>query len=222
MAPRTSGSLAPANLSKSLLCSAPAPPPEAATITECQSLEHAFAATTTEEKMQPQQPSAFYSAEHLPLGEDGKDCFRWRARFWHPTYCGLVPAELLLSKLARLTSIRTLGHSVVHERSDAQVPYDHTHLAWMWERAPNLHGSRLLDIELDGVQLHPHMVHKKSLKWLQHIFQRYHHGHKTTLTGKPTFVAPVGGPWQVLWRCGCHLPACFRCSHSVLSGTTLS
>ena len=94
--------------------------------------------------------------------------------------------------------------------------------AWMWERAPNLHGSRLLDIELDGVQLHPHMVHKKSLKWLQHIFQRYHHGHKTTLTGKPTFVAPVGGPWQVLWRCGCHLPACFRCSHSVLSGTTLS
>ena len=121
--------------------------------------------------MQPQQPSAFYyySAEHLSLGEDGKDCFRWRARFWHLTYCGHVPAELLLSKLARLTSIRTLGHSVVHERSDAQVPYDHTHL-WMWERAPNLHGSRLLDIELDGVQLHPHMVHKKSLKWLQHIF----------------------------------------------------
>ena len=91
-------------------------------------VEHAFAATTTEEKMQPQQPSAFYSAEHLPLGEDGKDCFRWRARFWHLTYCGHVPAELLLSKLARLTSIRTLGHSVVHERSDAQVPYDHTHL----------------------------------------------------------------------------------------------
>ena len=105
MAPRTSGSLAPANLSKSLLCSAPAPPPEAATITECQSLEHAFAATTTEEKMQPQQPSAFYSAEHLPLGEDGKDCFRWRARFWHLTYSTVAMCQPSCSFRSLLVSL---------------------------------------------------------------------------------------------------------------------
>ena len=151
---------------------------------------------TTEAEVRLHQPSASPVLELAArVIDDGG--FRWRARFWHLAYRGHVPAEHLISKLASITSICTLGHSVVHERSDAQVPYDHTHFAWMWERAPNLHGSWIMDIELDGVRLHPHMVHKKSLKWLQYIFQRYHHGHKTSAAGKPTFVSPVGGPWQV-------------------------
>tara|TARA_B110001450_G_C17597058_1_gene471306 strand:- start:72 stop:1238 length:1167 start_codon:yes stop_codon:yes gene_type:complete len=126
------------------------------------------------------------------------DGFRWRARFWHLTYCGHVDFERLLLLLGRLTSIRTLCTSVVHECSNAEVPYDHTHLAWMWERAPNLHGSRLMDVDFDGCIVHPHMVHKKSLKWQQHIFLRYHHGHKVNASGKPILVPPVAGPLQVL------------------------
>ena len=89
------------------------------------------------------------------------DCFRWRSRGWHLTYRGHVPPEELLALLSSVTSIRAVGTSIVHEHSNAEVPYDHTHMAWLWERAPNLHGARLFDIELELVhyQLHPaHML----------------------------------------------------------------
>ena len=33
---------------------------------------------------------------------------------------------------------------------------------------------------------------------MQGVFTRYHFGFKTDAAGKPAFVAPVGGPWQVL------------------------
>ena len=135
------------------------------------------------------------STASLTLPDDG---FRWRARAWHLTYRGHVPHEVLLALLRSATSINTLGTSVVHESSDAEAPYEHTHFAWLWERAPNLHGARLMDVELDGSIVHPHAVHKKSLHWLQHVFSRYHHGHKATPAGKPVFVAPVAGPWQEL------------------------
>ena len=124
------------------------------------------------------------------------DGFRWRACYWHLTYCGHLPLQTLLALLERATSIKTVGTSVVHEQSNAEVPYDHTHFAWLWERAPNLHGSRIMDVDINGSIIHPHAVHKKSLKWLQHIFTRYHHGHKVSAAGKPIFVAPVAGPWQ--------------------------
>lgn len=57
------------------------------------------------------------------------DGFRWRARAWHLTYCGHVPHERLLALLDGATSIKTLGTSVVHESSNAEVSCDHTHLA---------------------------------------------------------------------------------------------
>ena len=125
------------------------------------------------------------------------DGFRWRARAWHLTYRGHLPPQTLLELLERATSIQTVCTSVVHEQSNAEVAYDHTHLAWLWERAPNLHGARIMDVDIDGCIIHPHAVHKKSLKWLQHIFTRYHRGHKVSAAGKPIFIAPVGGPWQV-------------------------
>ena len=127
--------------------------------------------------------------------------FRWRARIWHLTYSRHLPRELLLAKLASVTSIQAIGTSIVHEQSDEDAPYDHTHFAWLWERAPNLHGARLMDIEFDGCIIHPHAVHKKSLKWLQLVFQRYHAGFKTNPAGRQTFVTPVAGPWQVLPEC---------------------
>lgn len=127
-----------------------------------------------------------------------EDGFRWRARAWHLTYRGHVPRELLLAKLQRVTSIRALGTSIVHESSDAEAPYDHTHFAWLWERAPNLHGARLMDVEWNGCTVHPHAVHKKSLKWLQQIFVWYHAGAKCDASRRSLFVAPVAGPWQVL------------------------
>ena len=61
-------------------------------------------------------------------------------------------------QLERITSILAIGTSVVHEKSDAEVPYDHTHFAWLWDRAPNLHGARLMDVLHSGVVVHPHAV----------------------------------------------------------------
>ena len=138
------------------------------------------------------------------------DGFRWRARMWHLTYASFIPAELLLARLDRVTGIRALGTSVVHEASDVEAPFAHTHFAWLWERAPNLHGSRLMDVEINGVLIHPHAVHKKSLKWLQLVFERYHHGHKANAAGKPVHIAPVAGPWQ-------RLPACFEWNDYILT-----
>ena len=138
------------------------------------------------------------------------DAFRWRARAWHLTYAGHIPADVLLALLHKSTSIRALGTSVVHEHSDEEAPYAHTHFAWLWERAPNLHGSRLMDAKLHGAIVHPHAVHKKSLKWIQLVFERYHHGYKTTNRGKPLFVVPAAGPWQTL-------PACFEWNDYILT-----
>ena len=135
--------------------------------------------------------------------------FRWRARAWHLTYAGHAPHELLLTLLREASSIPVLGTSIVHEENDAEAPYEHTHFAWLWERTPNLHGARLMDVLIEGVIVHPHAVHKKSLKWLQLIFTRYHHGHKVSASGKPAFAAPVAGP-------------CGRSCRHALSGATTS
>ena len=128
--------------------------------------------------------------------EAPSDAFFWRARAWHLTYRGHVPCELLLAKLELTTSIKAIGTSIVHETSDAEVPYPHKHFAWLRQRSPNSHGARLMDVVVDGCIIQPHAVHKKSLKWLQHIFQRYHVGTKINAVGRPIFVAPVAGPWQ--------------------------
>ena len=137
--------------------------------------------------------------------------FRWRARLWHLTYKGHLPPEALLNLLSVVSDTRcVLGTSIVHEKSDAEAPYDHTHFAWMWERDPNLSGAHLMDLEHDGQWVHPHAVHKKSLKWMQSVFTRYHAGHKADAKGRTVFVPPVAGPCQ-------HLPQCFEWNDMILT-----
>ena len=128
------------------------------------------------------------------------DEFRWRARWWHATYAGHIPACLLITLLTSVTprSRKVVGHSIVHETSTTERPYPHTHLAWLWDGTMNLQGANLMDILHDGQWIHPHVVHKKSLKWMQAVFQRYHHGYKTSDSGKTVYVAPTAGPWQML------------------------
>jgi hypothetical protein len=82
-----------------------------------------------------------------------EDGFRWRARAWHLTYAGHVPPEALLLLLAAATSVPVLGTSIVHETSDAEAPYDHTHFAWLWAGPINLHGAHIISSRLvhDGL-----------------------------------------------------------------------
>ena len=127
---------------------------------------------------------------------------RWRSKLNHLTYPGHICMELLLYTLAAASSStrRPVGTSIVHETSDAEHPYAHTHFAWWWSEAPNLHGTALFDVVVDGVRIYIRMLYTRSRGAgcsLQGVFTRYHFGFKTDAAGKPAFVVPVGGPWQV-------------------------
>jgi hypothetical protein len=122
--------------------------------------------------------------------------FRWRGKLYHLTYRGHIPHQSLLNRLHAISGIKVLGYSCVHEASDREAPYDHTHFAWMWVKAVDMVGCDRMDVLHNGAMVHPHILSKKSLAWMEGIFTRYHLGHKNDDEGKPKFVAPAGGPWQ--------------------------
>ena len=122
--------------------------------------------------------------------------FRWRGRLYHLTYKGHIDHNVLRARLASMSSVKVIGTSCVHEASDADAPYDHTHYAWIWETAVDLIGCEKMDVRHNGVVVHPNIVSKKSLAWMEHLFVQYHRGHKTGEDGKTKYVAPVAGPWQ--------------------------
>ena len=115
-----------------------------------------------------QYESAFRGHTMLSVSEPATEK-RWRSKLNHLTYPGHICMELLLYTLAAASSStrRPVGTSIVHETSDAEHPYAHTHFAWWWSEAPNLHGTALFDVVVDGVRIHPHAVHKKSWRWMQ-------------------------------------------------------
>ena len=124
--------------------------------------------------------------------------FRWRGRLYHLTYKGHIPQSVLYARLEAMSRIKIIARSMVHETSDAEVPYDHTHLAWVWHRAVDLTGCDKMDVTFGGECIHPEIETKKSLAWMERIFTQYHRGHKTAADGKVKFVEPAAGPWQEL------------------------
>ena len=139
-----------------------------------------------------------YAVGPPALGADG---YRWRSKYYHLTYAGHIDKDLLLAKLRSITTTMVLGTSIVHESSDSEAPYDHTHFAWLFKTAVDLRGSRIMDIQTANGAIHPHILTKKSVPWMAQIFTKYHCGHKAGSGGG--FVAPVAGPWQ-------NLPQCFE------------
>ena len=121
---------------------------------------------------------------------------RWRAVAWHLTYKDHIPAFLLLAALAAITRTKVILTSIVHEASSAEVPYNHTHFAWLWEKGVDLMGCRIMDILWNGATFHPNILYKKNLCWLQLIVEKYHHGYKMQPSGKLEFTEPVAGPFQ--------------------------
>ena len=89
--------------------------------------------------------------------------FRWRGRLYHLTYRGHIPVAALIAKLSTVSQMKVLGTSCVHEASDAEAPYDHTHFAWMWETAVDLVGCDKMDIMHNGVSVHPNIETSKSI-----------------------------------------------------------
>ena len=98
-----------------------------------------------------QYESAFRGHTMLSVSEPATEK-RWRSKLNHLTYPGHICMELLLYTLAAASSStrRPVGTSIVHETSDAEHPYAHTHFAWWWSEAPNLHGTALFDVVVDG------------------------------------------------------------------------
>ena len=87
--------------------------------------------------------------------------------------------------------------SVVHEEGDEKeenpTPYEHTHAAFMWTETQKKEGARIFDVR----DIHPNVQCKKSMRWMQTIFTKYHLGHKTKADGKKYFIKPIG-IWQKL------------------------
>ena len=136
-----------------------------------------------------------------PGSGNGVRPFRWRGKLYHLTYKGHIDRSVLLARLNIITTIHALGWTCVHETSDAEVPYDHTHFAWIWERPVDLLGCTLMDVYDGGVCVHPNIQTGKSLAWMEKIFTQYqssHAGHKVGADGKLAFTSPADGPWQQL------------------------
>lgn len=127
----------------------------------------------------------------IPVAPQGAARFRWRGRMYHLTYKGHLPAALLLHLLSSISRTKVIGTSICHEESDADAPYDHTHFAWLWEKAVDLIGCDIMDVRVGGVTIHPNIETKKSVAWIERIFVQYHLGLKTDESGKPKYVKPV-------------------------------
>ena len=134
-----------------------------------------------------------------PVLGQARDGFSWRSKLYHLTYAGHIPKDMLLQLLLSISSVPVTGTSIVHEASDAEFQYDHTHFAWLWDKAVDLIGSRIMDVLWNGSIIHPNIQTRKSLKWMHLIFTRYHLGHKAGAADG--FVEPVQPPWQKLPPC---------------------
>ena len=128
---------------------------------------------------------------------DIPDGFRWRKPAGHLSYSVFAPPELLIAHARSVTTTRLKGYSLVHEKS--HDGYDHTHFAFLFDKALDLTGARKFDIIVNGVVYHPHMWPKLSARSLEVLFNEYHLGRKYDITvGKKVYTEPAGGPWQML------------------------
>lgn len=80
--------------------------------------------------------------------------FKWENLEYHLTYRGWIALELLKAAvLAAFPQSSIVAFSLVHEESDGEVPYKHSHFYFKLDRKSGRRGARLMDI--DGV--HPHV-----------------------------------------------------------------
>jgi len=86
--------------------------------------------------------------------------FRFRANAVHLTYKGHIDFEHELFKKWRED---TLWFSIVHENSDPENPYEHTHAAFKWKKSKDSANPRYFDIDgihpnIQPVKTHDHEV----------------------------------------------------------------
>lgn len=118
--------------------------------------------------------------------------FRFRQRGAHLTYKGHIPFDRITSMLTGEIS-KVQGHcqslkwfSFVHERGQPDGSqderYDHTHVAWEWEKAIDRSNARIFDITHNEEAVHPHIQLFTNSAHKQLIYDDYHKKDPVELT----------------------------------------
>lgn len=112
--------------------------------------------------------------------------FRWSATKYHLTYKGHIDFEVIKELLPEWSAL-----SIVWENGDVDeqdpTPYAHTHVAVLFKKKLDSTDTALFDI--DGV--HPNAKNRRSLPWIQYLFDKYHKGFKVKKNGKKYYIEPV-------------------------------
>lgn len=109
--------------------------------------------------------------------------FRLTKKKYHLTYKSHIDHQSILN-LITLIYGSVIWYSCVHESSDNECSYDHTHFAFESGDRKDSTNPRIFDI--DGI--HPNIQPIKDNQHASRIFHEYH------------LKAPVGGPWQSSYK----------------------
>lgn len=107
--------------------------------------------------------------------------FRFRQRGAHLTYKSHIAFDIIKSKLAEVGGADNpiKWYSIVHERGqpdgESHERYDHTHVAWQWEKAVDKSNARIFDITSGEEAIHPHIQLFSNQAHMQQIYDDYHH-----------------------------------------------
>lgn len=122
------------------------------------------------------------------MDESDESGFRLTAQKYHVTYKTHIDLDEFKKRI-RKHPYKCL--SFVHEMGDTDeenpTPYEHTHVAVWFNKKLDTTKTTFFDVG----NIHPNIQTKRSVKWFQHVCQKYHHGHKTKQSGKKYFIEPV-------------------------------
>jgi len=94
--------------------------------------------------------------------------FRFHSCKAHFTYQGHIPVQDLLGFLQEKAPLK--WYSIVHETSDTETPYDHTHAAVEWVKVLDTRNPRYFDY----YWTHPHIQKITNMKHAMTLYNTYH------------------------------------------------
>lgn len=110
----------------------------------------------------------------MPVGA----IFRFKATGAHLTYRTHIPFPIIRETLIGLNGALQWW-SFVHETSDAENPYDHTHVAWQWTKKQPLDLRSNIRFDITGI--HPNIQKWTNVAHKTTVYENYHN--------KPTVIA---------------------------------
>jgi len=124
--------------------------------------------------------------------------FRLQNKRVHLTYKSHIPHEAWLSWFNSVKKKTISFYSIVHESSDENHPYDHTHVAIEFEKQFQTRNSRFFDWELpDKSKIHPHIKPIKTKKhWYNCLEYHYKENKPFTNVERPLNKSEIEEIWK--------------------------